>query len=254
MLKKIEKNKKVIIIPDIHQDAYFLAKVMANKACDNFDAIVFLGDYFDTHNEEKNTVSKTVDVLKYYHYLYSHKDVNQKVYWLVGNHDLTYLEDYNHRTRYSKQFHCGGYSKERSSYITKNLNIGFWADTEIAIQVGDYILSHAGFHQNHFKPFLNVFGQISEINRIYKHNFLNPSAPEISWLWNIGRHRGGNSSVGSPIWLDFDFEFKDMVDFPQIVGHTAGNSVKKIGNSVCLDCLQTSFGILQNNQLQTFLV
>ena len=70
------------------------------------------------------------------------------------------------------------------------------------------------------------------------------------WIGNIGKSRNGPFDIGSPIWLDWDNEFKDDLNFPQIVGHTTSKrNLRNKGNSWCLDCLQTYYGVIENNKL-----
>jgi hypothetical protein len=39
-------------------------------------------------------------------------------------------------------------------------------------------------------------------------------------LFSVGRVRGGTGEVGGPLWLDWDAEFEDNLEVPQIAGHT----------------------------------
>ena len=52
-------------------------------------------------------------------------------------------------------------------------------------------------------------------------------------MWAAGRASGGWAEFGGPTWLRW-LEMEEM-DFKQIVGHTAGSSVRNDGWNLCID-------------------
>jgi hypothetical protein len=79
---------------------------------------------------------------------------------------------------------------------------------------------------------------------------------ESHWISMVGYCRGGDSVVGSPVWLDWNHEFTEIQDINQIVGHTTTASteirIKESGNSTnyCIDNLQQTYAILENDKIE----
>ena len=50
---------------------------------------------------------------------------------------------------------------------------------------------------------------------------------------------------GGPIWLDFDHEFEDALEVPQIVGHTRCARRTPKGRSYCIDFAQAAYAVVE---------
>lgn len=247
-MKTIDRVR-TLIIPDIHQNIRF-AELALSRWEDKVDTIVFLGDYFDCFEDIDNknyfSIQKTCVWLNE-----TWKRLGKKGIWLIGNHDVSYLSSYipnSYRIRKNSFFGCSGYTNNKSSEINKNLSPEFVSDLELCCKVNGYIVSHAGFHYNNFQP---LSSELENVKRLYnewesdKHSFYNQA---FHWIWDIGRCRYGLSDVGSPVWLDWNYEFVDIPGLPQIVGHTNGETHRQKGSSYCIDAFRRTYCVLEPNK------
>jgi hypothetical protein len=243
-----------IVIPDIHQNIEFPSKIL-KKHFDGNSSIVFLGDYFDSFNKDLSLV-ETCDFLKGII-----KD-NLPVTFLIGNHDISYYEAVSMMIASNKpyinkklKYSCSGYSNNKSKKIRKNLDIQFFKDLKLYVEVDGFLLSHAGFCPYHFKPYVSMKDNLllweQEMNNL--HEYI--SSPIFNRLGEIGKNRGGEFEFGSPIWLDFLNEFKVVDGISQIVGHTGRNkSIKEMikGNNFCIDNNQTTYSIIEDGNITIY--
>ncbi len=233
-LLKID-NKRVLVIPDIHQDIDWVNSILTIEH-GNYDNVVFLGDYFDSRKDFPviHTASKTAQWLK--------DKLHIGAIGLIGNHDLPYLESWTFNQRFSNKkavFNiCSGFSKSKSIDINKVLHIDDWNKLRPFIIANGWILSHAGFRPLFLKKNLDVLhGEL--INAIQKIAF------EYSPYFHAGFVRGGSAENAGPFWCDFHYDFLDSENIRQIVGHTAKfNNIRNIGNSYCIDGGQTTYAII----------
>ena len=96
---------KLLILPDIH-GRKFWCEPCTN--IDQYDKVIFLGDYLDPYEFENITVEQSIDnfrdIVKFA------KD-NPKVVLILGNHDMPYFSqtyynfDHRNHCRHSKLFH-----------------------------------------------------------------------------------------------------------------------------------------------------
>ena len=80
---------KILVIPDIHEDLDFLAKIGSEQAFDSSDQIVCLGDYFDPRSVSaatNGTLEATAIRVRELKAQYG-----EKLHPLCGNHDLPIL-------------------------------------------------------------------------------------------------------------------------------------------------------------------
>ena len=126
----INKNQKILIIPDIHNH-FNQAETIIKKEKDS-DLIIFLGDYFDDFNDTEHDIHEAA---KWLHY-----SINQKNrIHLWGNHDSY---GYN-----NKLLICSGFQSWKyyviKSYVTKE----DWQKAHYFIILpGNWLLTHAGLH------------------------------------------------------------------------------------------------------------
>lgn len=213
---------------------------------------MFLGDYFDCFEDIDNDCYFSVkNVCKWLNE--TSEELGDKAIWLIGNHDVSYRASYlpnTYNVRKNSFFNCSGWTKSKASDINKYLNPDFWDRTELCCVANGYVLSHAGFHYNHFQP---LSSEMDNIERLYeeweatKNIFFDRA---FHWIWDIGGVRGGNEDVGSPVWLDWNCEFVDMPGIPQIVGHTNSYVHRQRGNSYCIDAYRSTYCVLEPGKLR----
>jgi len=244
---KTLKASKILIIPDIHQNLKFADECLK----EDFDYVIFMGDYFDcferADNEEYFSVKYTCDWLNT-----KYKELKDKAIWLVGNHDVAYLASYIPSTwKINKNsfYNCSGWTRSKASDFNKYISKEWIDNLELCCYANGYILSHAGFNYNQFKkPFDSI---MTNINFLYdewekdKSDFMHKP---FHWIWDIGECRGGYNKSGSPVWQDWNCEFSQMPSIKQIVGHTNGETVKQKGEDYCIDCYRTTYAIIDENE------
>jgi predicted phosphodiesterase len=253
---KIINSGRVLLLSDLHQDVFYAEKALEN----NFDHVVFMGDYFDTLKKIDNEKIYGMEAMcKWLSDKYI--ELGDRATWLIGNHDVSYLagrklRDQTHRL---KNFVCSGYTNKKRCKYSKYINLDWEQSLQLAVQVGKYTISHAGFsptympHINNDNPIEEgIKNMCNEWNKV-RSNFM---LGESHWIAMAGYCRGGGSPVGGPTWLDWNHEFTEIQDINQIVGHTTTPSteirIKQSGNSInyCIDNLQQTYAILENDKIE----
>lgn len=216
------------------------------------DKIIFLGDYFDCFEKPDNETYFGIKEVCLW-LSEKRKELGDKAIWLTGNHDVAYLASYipnSYTVRKNGFYGCSGYTRSKASEINKYLDPEFVLNMELCCQANGYVVSHAGFHYNHFLPFSS---ELDNVIRLYhkwdeeKNSFYHQA---YHWIWDIGQRRGGMHDVGSPVWLDFTTEFVDIPEMPQIVGHTSGRNYRQRGNSYCIDAYRSVYCVLNSEKPQ----
>lgn len=203
-----------LVIPDIHEQHGYLEGI--EPLIERAERVVFLGDHFDTFGMPQP--ERTYEaILKYID--------NPKVTMLLGNHDCHYAFD-------NQGFLCSGFREPTRLVVERELGPEVWRKFRLWAKVGDYLVSHAGFHQSMIGLSLNDDGGISFIEEAL--------AGDCPSIFRAGWARGGRQPVGGCTWLDWNDEFSHIYGRPQIVGHTQGNKVRKKGldderPSYCVD-------------------
>ncbi len=248
----------VLIIPDVHQDARFLSRVLEKGMSDAIvSSIVFLGDLLDARSARTEQADQVEAVIGTVASLLEKQDPPTRLLW--GNHDWRYWEAKNEIAeairkgeQEDRQFlEAHDYSPPAARLLFgKDAEGGFlrmW-DRHAALVhfMGGYLLSHAGVHPSFWSRPGDTEKAVDDLNRRMRELMYSPDP--FDSLLGAGPARGGFDPVGGPLWLDFDEEFIDDANLPpQIVGHTSGSRVRRKGRSWCLDTAQGSFGLLHGD-------
>lgn len=200
---------KILIIPDVHGRDFWV------KPCthiDEFDKIIFLGDYHDPYPYQ---VSRDTSRHLLRDKLVPFVEVNRdKIICLFGNHDGNYLVG-------DMADRCDTYHKNQIKDLLHKL------DLQLIYQVDGYLFSHAGV----LPTWLDINGlKLGDLNDI---SFMHPA------LMQVSPYRGGWSEVGSCIWGDVrEYDEADKLSgLYQIFGHTQLQSSPVITDKfACLDC------------------
>ena len=78
---------KILILPDVHGRQFWKDACLNHK--DEFEKIVFLGDYVSPYPYEEISNKKAIDVFE--EVLKFKKENPDKVVLLMGNHDFSYI-------------------------------------------------------------------------------------------------------------------------------------------------------------------
>lgn len=192
---------KTIVIGDTH--GRDLWKQISNQP---FDVFVFIGDYFDTH--ENITVQQQMDNFR--DILAFKKSIPDKVILLTGNHDYHYTRGVSEN--YS------GYNELKAFDIMELLDEAK-TSMQMAYLIDEkYLCTHAGVSKtwcfNH-----GVDGEIridEHINLLFKETL-------IPFRFQAGNTYDdtGDDICQTPIWIRPNSLFNDRIEgYNQIVGHT----------------------------------
>ena len=220
-------EKKILIIPDVHGRRFWRDAIES----DDYDKVIFLGDYVDPYPNEgigSFTAKEGLERIILYHD--EHPD---KVVLLLGNHDLHYLSPYYH-----EMCPCDRYDEKHSDVLhllfTKGDRFNLAHEETIGSQ--KYLFTHAGVNQPWLKRNLDVIGQpdADHLNRLLL------SDEGIETLGQVGLLRWGRFLTGSVVWCDSDelAISNPLPDVYQVVGHTQQVDGRPIitPHYACLDC------------------
>jgi predicted MPP superfamily phosphohydrolase len=135
--KKTPNNMKVLAVGDIHTKLWIIDAVA--QKIDDYDAIVFVGDYADDWNSGPLMTIETWKVLKLFQAI--HPD---KVHLVVGNHDYIYVN--------KTSTIASGYNYVTQSILNEdgNKKLKLWLSNLPVIKVIDGVtFSHAGITRDY---------------------------------------------------------------------------------------------------------
>lgn len=225
---------KILILPDVHGRQFW--KDACLNHWDEFDKIVFLGDYVSPYPAEEISNKKAIEV---FHEVLDFKMKNpKKVVLLMGNHDFSYLntEICECRTDFVNW-------DRLNEVYTDNLDL-FDLAWETEINGKRYFFSHAGVR----KEWLNaISGRLFEWEDVDKlpnadmfnnafhkayedHEHLTEYREDFEYCIGIySYYRGWTPwNSGSIVWADIrEYGTEDGVEFPDVMfvcGHTQLNN------------------------------
>lgn len=233
------KNKKVLIIPDIHHQ-YKIAEdiIKRNKPA----YTIFLGDYFDDFNDDDVSITKnTAQWLE--------KSLQDKTrIHLVGNHDIQYISK-------NPTLKCSGFTRIKQSIIDQS-NIDWsklvmycWIDSSwLCTHAGlsyDFLLDIKNDNDDNAKKILNYSWDdknMLKLTKEFNHRF-----------FDISQQRGGTADVGGPLWCDYS-EFVSIPNVKQIFGHTPDSEIRYVNNGddseyYCIDTALANYLIMKDNHI-----
>lgn len=220
-------EKKILIIPDVHGRRFWRDAIHT----DDYDKVIFLGDYLDPYPQEHIgplTAQHGLEDIMYYYD--KHPD---KVVLLLGNHDMHYLSE-----RYRDFSMSDRYNEEFSDYYYFLFNKGdrFKLAHEETIGGRKYLFTHAGVTMPWLKQNKDIIGEpdAEHLNRLLL------TDKGIEALAQVGLLRGGMYLNGSMVWCDcIEMAMSDPIpDVYQIVGHSQQVSGIPVitPHFACLDC------------------
>lgn len=202
---------KVLVIPDVHGSDHWEFFVKKYKDI----PVVFLGDYFDSFNQNERGFGAADNLKKIIIFAKSSK---REVSLLVGNHDLENYWFYVGR--------CSGYIKEMYNTY-HDIFIENSDMFKIAVEYEGWVFSHAGFSKywvenllNHFKNKIKDFDE-SSVNIIDFCNKLLKEGTVSFFRYNdLDLSRCGNDKNQGPTWIRPGVLVRHSYFDKQIVGHT----------------------------------
>lgn len=208
---------KLIAIGDTHGRTYW-KQIVSNI---EFDKMVFVGDYFDSHDDisAEDQKSNFEDIIAY------KKENKDKVILLFGNHDYHYLRSVNDT--------YGGFQIGHKTAIQEMLHQALDNDLmQMCYVFENYIFTHAGITQT----WLDKTGYIGKtplesfINDLFK---CHPLA--FGFAYDVNYSPDGDDVYQSPIWVRPQSLYQDgIMDYIQVVGHTTQSELKIIEKEIVL--------------------
>jgi predicted MPP superfamily phosphohydrolase len=182
---------KICVIPDVHGSHHW-EKIVPKK--DNYDKIVFMGDYFDEWtNVWPDQMMNFCKILKF-------KKDYDKVDILWGNHDTSYF----------LKEHCSGFQPLHKIEICSMLNRNQFHLRSI-VEYDGWLFAHGGVSEQWMKK--------CGIKDIHNINNLFMERPNF-FRW-VGPNSFGNNLAEGPFWIRPEALIKTAVaGYNQVLGHT----------------------------------
>ena len=203
---------KILINPDIHGRVFWKYSI---EHKDEFDKIIFLGDYLDAYSPD--LLLKEKDNFK--EIIQFKKDNPDKVILLLGNHDCSYINDKIYTASRYNPFKHNSYQK----LFLDNIDL-----FQLIYIYDKYLFSHAGVYQKWM-----------DLNKLTLKDLLDCDLDKLSKSLNwIDYFRGGFYDVGSCIWADIrdSGTEKLLKGYYHIFGHTQLKFNLSTSEFSCLDC------------------
>lgn len=223
---------KILIVPDVHGRDFWRIPCLVHH--DEFDKIIFLGDYLD-HYPGESTKQHDIDTLR--HIILFKKTYLDKVILLIGNHDCPYIwpDTYgkalgNYWCRHDDTNH-----NEIHDIFIENLDL-FQIAWDCPYKDTKVLFTHAGVNQG----FKDICGLDAEQINTFFLKEKSGNVPNVVGLTSCSFYRGGYAQWGSPVWADIREHFNEPItDVYQIFGHTYAEDVIQYSNFIMTDIGKT---------------
>lgn len=198
---------QIKVIGDLHGESYW--KDILTDTINNYDYIIFLGDYVDSFIiSSKDINNNLIDLIKF------KQTYSDKIILLWGNHDVQY--------RYLNKpiFKCSGF-RSQDQFILNNIFTKYHNCFQLSFQIKDWLFTHAGLNKQFLDFLHNRFKQTIKIKdnnySIYLNALFNANPDNFSL---VSYFRGGSSKFGSPLWMDLlEYTSDNKLPINQVVGH-----------------------------------
>lgn len=218
---------KILAVGDTHGRTNW-KQIVANNT---FDKIIFIGDYFDTHDDispeqQKNNFKEII--------AYKKQNVDN-VELLIGNHDFHYLKGISE--------HYSGYQASQYFDFQELLQEAIKLDfLKICHIHNNFLFVHAGITKTWcYNHDIDISNLESSINELFKYT------PQ-SFCFRVGANFSmyGDDICQSPIWVRPRSLYIDKIDnYIQVVGHTIQDKLIVNDEIIMIDTLGTSGEYLQ---------
>lgn len=204
---------RIIALGDTHGRTNWMTITAKN----DFDKVIFIGDYFDTHenvppHQQKENFKEIV----------AFKKANMdKVVLLFGNHDYHYLRTTNEQ--------YGGFQQWQKTDIQEMLHKAIDENLlKMCFIYKDILFTHAGVTKTWCKANNIDTGKIEEsINDLFKYQ---PNAFRFTKGENGSPY--GDDITQSPIWVRPKSLYTDKIaNYIQVVGHTTQDIITGLNGS-----------------------
>lgn len=184
---------KILVLPDIHGRKFWEEPC---KRVEDYDKIIFLGDYMDPYDFEHITVPEALENFEnILTFADAHKD---KVTLLLGNHDMPY---FSKKYKSFSWWHCR-HSKKYCNDISQRFE-EYKELFRIAEVADDVLFTHAGCTPGWIMTvFTEQYKVTSPDDLAFSLNNLLNTDKGLKYLYMISEDRGGRDRYASCIWAD----------------------------------------------------
>lgn len=196
---------KYLFVGDVHNHKYMFDDIKRLDQENDFDRIIFMGDYVDDWHTTNHNSLETLDIV-----VNLKRENWGKYTFLWGNHESSYTG-----------YKCSGHQYELDDVMRIKLEeyIDFF-DLYTSVMCGDkeYICTHAGITNAYIQEVLHNNWR-ETLDNMNKNKLSN-----LDMFALVSYLRGGNDDFSSPIWTDlrehkYFYLQKPIIPY-QIVGHT----------------------------------
>lgn len=216
---------KILVIPDLHWLDYWEE---FEDRVNEFDRIVFLGDYVDSFVFDDTTIIQNLrEIIEF------KKEYPDKVILLLGNHDIQYIWKGNN---------CSGrresYALVLETIFKENLDL-----FKVFHEEWGYLFSHAGISEGWIKQNESVLeNYFSELyTNSYEHFNLLLNTHDKDILFQIWVSSWGNYNYGWPLCARPHETIRSNIGLTQVVWHTRMDSIDKYTNIIYCDTWENSY-------------
>jgi len=219
---------KILALGDTHGRGTWYPIV--TKYIDAVDKIVFIGDYFDSH---EIGISAAMQIYNFKKIMLFKKEYPDKIETLIGNHDYHYFEEVDET--YS------GYQSTARWDISAAIN-EYRPDLKVCYIVGKYVFSHAGLTKTWCeKANINLESLEQSVNDLFVYR---PRAFRFS-----GHDVYGDNITQGPFWVrPISLKADKLDNYTFIVGHTNQKEVKIKDNIVLIDAMESGEFIIVDTE------
>lgn len=204
----------LLVIPDIHNHIETAeAKIAKHPGL----PVLFLGDYFDSFDDNANDAEKTA------HWLKKSLATPGRTH-LFGNHDLSY---------WHLAYRCSGYDYLKDGAIARVMKPPDWQKLRVMQRIDGVLYSHAGFSKRWTRSYGTKFEELDKM--LHRYIFSPNPKNEAHPLLEAGISSGGIQSTGGVTWARWRNDFIPIPEQPQVMGHTPQIVPNQHENAWCLD-------------------
>jgi predicted phosphodiesterase len=226
----MKKNHRIICLGDTHGRSTW--KRILKKETE-FDKCIFIGDYFDTHNNDCTPDKQIVNFKEIVEFKKANPD---KVILLTGNHDYHYIRGVGET--YSG--YQASYALEIGELIEQAINDDIM---QMCYLHNDFFFSHAGLTKTWVQSILapnNINPLVDDVMVQTINDYLKFQPRVFGFMMGNNFDQTGNDITQGPIWVRPKSLVKDMVEgITCVVGHTQVPELTYLPDYklILIDCL-----------------
>jgi predicted MPP superfamily phosphohydrolase len=231
----LKKEHRIICLGDTHGRVDW--KAIAEKELATCDKFIFIGDFFDSHDEESNGYKQ---IINFKEILELKKANSDKVVLLTGNHDYHYIRGIGET--YSG--YQAAYALEIGELVEKAINDNLM---QMCYLYENFFFSHAGLTKTWVRRVLtpnNINPLVDDVMVQQINDYLKFQPIVFGFMMGGNFDQTGDDVTQGPIWVRPLSLMRDMVEgITCVVGHT---TVQKLGlnpkhpSIILIDCLGTT--------------